>query len=78
VVSEKPTRGLDIRASAFVHHRLRRLASAGALVVVKSTDLDEVLGLASRVMVMYRGVLREAPGGADRAQVGAMMLGGDP
>jgi simple sugar transport system ATP-binding protein len=78
VIAENPTRGLDIRATTFVHDRLRRLASDGALVVVYSTDLDEVLRLASRVMVMYRDGLREAPAGAVRAQVGAMMLGGDP
>jgi ABC-type uncharacterized transport system ATPase subunit len=44
-------------------------------VVVYSADLDEVLSLGARVLVVHRGVVREAPVGADRRAVGAMMLG---
>lgn len=75
VVAENPTRGLDVRATRFVHDRLRRLAADGAAVVMYSTDLDEVLLLATRVLVMRGGQLREAPLGAKRDEVGAMMLG---
>lgn len=78
VVAENPTRGLDARATAFVHQRLRSLAAEGVAVVVHSSDLDEVLGLATRVMVMRRGRLYEAGPGAGRDEVGAMMLGGEP
>jgi simple sugar transport system ATP-binding protein len=75
VIAENPTRGLDFRATAFVHHRLRALAASGVAVLVYSTDLDEVLELASRVVVMFRGALQEVPAGATRDRVGAMMLG---
>jgi simple sugar transport system ATP-binding protein len=75
LIAENPTRGLDIRATREVHGRLRAAAERGVAVVVYSTDLDEVLSLAQRVLVVHRGVVREAPVGADRQAVGAMMLG---
>ncbi len=73
VVAENPTRGLDIRATQHVHSRLRRAASTGATVVVHSSDLDEVLALSNRVVVMHRGELRAVAG--DREAVGRAMLG---
>ncbi|MGH7560766.1 MAG: ABC transporter ATP-binding protein [Gemmatimonadales bacterium] len=79
LVAENPTRGLDIRATAEVHERLRAAAAAGTAVVVYSTDLDEVLELGRRILVVHRGEVREAPEGAGRKRVGEMMLGvGDP
>jgi len=73
LVAENPTRGLDIRATDDVHARLRDAARAGAAVVVFSSDLDEVLLLADRVLVVYAGLVREcAP---DREIVGRAMLG---
>jgi len=72
-VVENPTRGLDIRATRAVHDRLRDAAAAGAGVVVYSSDLDEVLAVASRVAVMYAGRLRESL--HDRDAVGRAMLG---
>jgi simple sugar transport system ATP-binding protein len=76
VVAENPTRGLDLRASEEVHARLRDAAAAGAAVFFHSSDLDEVLALAGRVFVVTRGGVSEAPAGASRAEVGALMLGG--
>jgi simple sugar transport system ATP-binding protein len=75
LIAENPTRGLDIRATREVHGRLRAAAELGVAVVIYSSDLDEVLSLAPRVLVVHRGVVREAPVGADRRAVGAMMLG---
>jgi general nucleoside transport system ATP-binding protein len=75
VVAENPTRGLDISAAADIHVRLRSAAAAGAAVLFHSADLDEVLYLADRVLVVTKGVIREAPSGASRAEIGAMMLG---
>jgi simple sugar transport system ATP-binding protein len=73
LVVENPTRGLDIRATNDVHARLREAAKTGAAVVVFSSDLDEVLLLAERVVVVYAGTVREcAP---DRDVVGRAMLG---
>jgi simple sugar transport system ATP-binding protein len=78
VVAENPTRGLDLRATAAVHLRLRAAADAGAAVLVHSSDLDEVLELAERVLVVSRGVVTEpgAGGAAGRDEIGAMMLAG--
>jgi general nucleoside transport system ATP-binding protein len=78
VVAENPTRGLDLRATVGVHARLREAAEAGAAVLVHSSDLDEVLELATRVLVVSRGVVAEPPSGrvASREEIGAMMLAG--
>jgi simple sugar transport system ATP-binding protein len=76
VVAENPTRGLDLRATAAVHARLREAAEAGAAVLVHSSDLDEVLELAGRVLVVSRGVVAEPGAAAGREEIGAMMLAG--
>ena len=74
VVAENPTRGLDIRAEATIHAWLRRAASDGAAVVFHSSDLDEVLALATRIVVVRRGTLVEAAPGTTRDELGALML----
>jgi simple sugar transport system ATP-binding protein len=73
VVAENPTRGLDIRATRAVHERLRTAADMSAAVVVYSSDLDEVLSLATRIVVVHAGHVRECP--LDRDVVGRAMLG---
>ncbi len=75
LVAEDPTRGLDIRATAAVHARLRDAARRGLLVVVYSSDLDEVLQLADRIVVIAAGALSEVPAGTGRDRVGDAMLG---
>ena len=76
VVAENPTRGLDIRATEAIHARLRAAAAGGAAVLIYSSDLDEVLALADRVLVASRGMVSEAPAGATRAEVGELMVTG--
>lgn len=75
IVVENPTRGLDVRAAGEIHDRLRAARAGGAAVVVYSSDIDEVLGLADRVFVVYAGSVREAP--VDRDAVGRLMLGAE-
>jgi ABC-type uncharacterized transport system ATPase subunit len=75
LVVENPTRGLDVRATADVHARLRAARDRGAAVVIYSSDLDEVLSLASRVLVAYAGTLHELP--LEREAVGRAMLGSE-
>jgi simple sugar transport system ATP-binding protein len=77
IVAENPTRGLDVSAAAAIHARIRSAAGAGAAVLFHSSDLDEVLHLAQRVIVMARGVMTEVPFTASRAEVGSMMLRSD-
>jgi general nucleoside transport system ATP-binding protein len=57
VVAVNPTRGLDIKATAYVHDRLKEAAKHGAAVVLISTDTDELVELASRTMYLSRGKL---------------------
>jgi simple sugar transport system ATP-binding protein len=74
-VAENPTRGLDVQATRTVHDRLREAAAAGLAVLLHSTDLDEVLAIGSRVVVLASGRLL-VPATVDRATVGALMLRG--
>ncbi len=76
VVAENPTRGLDLRATEAIHARLRDAAADGAAVLVYSSDLDEVLALAGRLLVAARGSISEVPAGATRADIGALMVTG--
>jgi simple sugar transport system ATP-binding protein len=77
LIVENPTRGLDIRATADVHAALRSARDDGTAVVVYSSDLDEVLALADRVVVVSGGRLRtDVPN--DRDAVGRAMLGAAP
>ena len=73
VIADDPTRGLDLRASRFVHEQLRVAAASGAGVVFYSSDLDEMLAIASRVLVVYHGAVSELD--ARRETVGRAMLG---
>ena len=73
LVAESPTRGLDIRAAAHVLDALRSARGAGVAVVVYSSDIDEVLSVADRMVVCFNGRLAETPveaGAVARAIVG--------
>jgi L-arabinose transport system ATP-binding protein len=54
---DEPTRGIDVGAKSEIYHLIFKLAAEGVAVVVVSSDLPEVLGLADRVAVMRQGVL---------------------
>jgi general nucleoside transport system ATP-binding protein len=73
LVVENPTRGLDVRASAFVQDRLVAAAADGVAVVFHSMDLDEIMAIASRMLVVYNGTVREVA--VDAELVGRAMLG---
>jgi ABC-type uncharacterized transport system ATPase subunit len=76
LVASQPTRGVDVGAQEFIHRRIVAERDRGTAVVIVSTELDEVLGLADRILVMYRGkIIGELPGGASRDEVGLMMAG---
>ena len=74
LIVENPTRGLDIRATSEVHAALRDARDSGTAVVVYCSDLDEVLGLADRVVVVAAGRVTEVI--SDRDAVGRAMLEG--
>ncbi|HJW10451.1 MAG TPA: sugar ABC transporter ATP-binding protein, partial [Albitalea sp.] len=55
LIVDEPTRGIDVGAKAEIHALLRRLADDGAGLLVISSDLPELLGLADRIVVMHEG-----------------------
>jgi len=73
LVAENPSRGLDIHATAAVHARLRDARNAGTAIILYSSDLDEVLALADRMIVMRNGVASHVP--IERDLVGRAMIG---
>jgi simple sugar transport system ATP-binding protein len=77
LVAAQPTRGLDVGAYAYVHDQLRRLRGEGAGVLLISEDLDELLALCDRLVVLYAGrVIGELPRGeATVAELGLLMTG---
>jgi len=75
LVAENPTRGLDLRATSEVLERLRDAARRDVAVLVHLPDLDELLEVADRIVVLAGGRLFEAQAGASRADIGRMMLG---
>jgi ABC-type uncharacterized transport system ATPase subunit len=75
LVVDNPTRGLDILAAADVQRRLVTAREAGTAVVLYSSDLDEVIALSDRIVVISQGALREVDPPFDRESVGRRMLG---
>jgi simple sugar transport system ATP-binding protein len=73
LVAENPTRGLDIAASAALQWHLLEARDAGMAIVLYSSDLDEVLALADRLVVMFEGRATEVM--LDREAAGRAMLG---
>ncbi len=73
----QPTRGVDIGAIEFIHGRLRAMRDAGGSVLLVSSELDEVLALADRVLVMDRGrIVGELPiEQCSEAELGRLMGG---
>jgi len=73
----QPTRGVDIGAIEFIHGRLRALRDGGAAVLVVSSELDEILALADRVLVMAGGrVVGELPVSECSEAVLGRLMGG--
>lgn len=77
LVAMNPTRGLDVRATEFVRKRLLEFARQGGAVLLISEDLDELLQLCDRMLVMYRGSLVGDFGRKDfdPYRIGALMAG---
>jgi simple sugar transport system ATP-binding protein len=78
-VASQPTRGIDVGSIEFVHKRMVETRDAGIPVIVVSTELDEVVALADRIAVMYRGsIVGIVPGDTPRDILGLMMAGETP
>jgi len=79
LIAAQPTRGVDVGSIEFIHNQIVAARDAGSAVLLVSAELDEVLGLADRVAVMYGGkivkVMDEKD--AERNKVGQLMAGGE-
>ncbi len=76
LIVAQPTRGLDVGSMEFVHRRIVAERDQGTAVVLVSTELDEVLGLADRIAVMYRGrIAGEVSADTSAEEIGLMMAG---
>jgi ABC-type uncharacterized transport system ATPase subunit len=78
LIAEQPTRGVDVRAIAFIHAELLSERDRGHGVLLVSAELSEILALADRILVMYEGriVAEFARADADEAILGLYMAGG--
>jgi simple sugar transport system ATP-binding protein len=78
ILVSQPTRGVDIGATEFIHRKLIELRDAGAAVLLVSAELDEVLSLSDRVIVIYEGrIVGEVdPKSVSEEEIGLMMTGG--
>jgi len=77
IIANKPTHGLDIGAAASIYQILADERGRGAAILLISADLDELLALSNRILVMYEGrIMGELPKGqADPEQIGMLMAG---
>jgi general nucleoside transport system ATP-binding protein len=73
----QPTRGVDIGAIEFIHKRLIALRDAGKAVLLVSTELDEVLALSDRILVMCAGRItgERLPSQTNETDLGLLMAG---
>ena len=55
VLLDEPTRGIDVGARSSIYEIIHELASAGVTVIVVSSDLEEILGVSNRILVMADG-----------------------
>ena len=77
VLAYQPTRGIDVGAAALVQSRLIEARNNGAAIVLVSFELDELLALSDRILVLYRGEIAGefARGAFDRGRIGELMAG---
>jgi simple sugar transport system ATP-binding protein len=73
----QPTRGVDIGAIEFIHKQLIALRNAGCAILLVSVELDEIMSLSDRILVMNNGQIvgELARDDADEKQLGLMMAG---
>jgi len=76
LIASQPTRGLDVGSIEYVHRRIVAARDQGDAVLIVSSELDEVMALGDRILVMFRGrIVGERPADADRDEIGLLMAG---
>jgi general nucleoside transport system ATP-binding protein len=77
LIAAQPTRGLDVGAIEFVHRRLVQQRDDGKAILLVSFELDEILSLSDRILVIYEGrIVAEYPPDVSEEEVGIAMTGG--
>ena len=77
LIAAQPTRGLDVGAIEFVHRRLVEQRDAGRAILLVSLELEEILSLSDRILVIYEGhIVGEFPPTATEEELGFAMTGG--
>jgi general nucleoside transport system ATP-binding protein len=75
-VAAQPTRGVDVGSIEFIHGRIMHEREVGTAVLLVSSELDEVIALADRIAVMYRGrIIAIVPPDTPREEIGLLMAG---
>jgi ABC-type uncharacterized transport system ATPase subunit len=79
LIASQPTRGVDVGSIEFIHSQIVKARDEGAAVLLVSAELDEVMGLSDRILVMYDGriVAELDADGAERDRIGRLMAGGE-
>jgi len=76
LLASQPTRGVDVGSIEFIHERIVEVRDSGVPVLIISTELDEVMALADRIAVMYRGAIIDiVPADTPRERLGQLMAG---
>ena len=77
LIAAQPTRGLDVGAIEYLHRRLVTERDRGRAILLVSLELDEILSLSDRILVLYEGeIAGEHSGDVSEEQIGLEMLGG--
>jgi simple sugar transport system ATP-binding protein len=77
LIAAQPTRGLDVGAIEFIHRRLVEARNNGEAVLLVSLELDEILSLSDRILVVYEGrIVAEFPPDVSEEELGIAMTGG--
>jgi len=73
----QPTRGVDIGAIEFIHKRLIELRDSGKAILLISVELDEILSLSDRIMVLFDGQImgERLAANTDEKELGLLMAG---
>jgi simple sugar transport system ATP-binding protein len=75
-IAAQPTRGVDVGSIEFIHRQIVHEREVGIAVLLVSSELDEVMALADRIAVMYRGrILAVVPPDTPREDIGLLMAG---
>ena len=78
VIRAQPTRGLDVGAIEYIHKQLIRERDNGKAVLLVSLDLDEILNVSDRIVVIYEGEIIESIDARDATEqkIRLLMAGG--